>query len=157
MILEEFRLEGDVAVVTGCGKSWTKDLAFALAEAGASVVVTGGVKDIEREAKEARNLQNRVIDIPTDLTSTREIQSMMRHTLSQFGRIDILVNNLNLEFGKPFLKMDQMELKQVMGANFTSVFLVCKAVGKHMVSQKQGKIINIVPGAAVRGLANGAA
>jgi NAD(P)-dependent dehydrogenase (short-subunit alcohol dehydrogenase family) len=157
MILEEFKLEGDVAVLTGCGKSWVKDLALALAEAGASVVVTGSGKDIEIEVKEARNLQNRVIAISTDLTSTRDIQGMMRHILSQFGRIDILVNNLNLEFGKPFLKMNQRELKQVMGANLTSVFLLCKAFGKHMVDQKQGKIINIVPGAAVRGLVNGAA
>jgi NAD(P)-dependent dehydrogenase (short-subunit alcohol dehydrogenase family) len=72
---------------------------------------------------------------------------MMDDTLSQFGRVDILVNHLNLEFGKPFLKSPRRS-GRVIDANLTSAFLCSKAVGKHMVEQKAGKIINIVSGAA---------
>jgi NAD(P)-dependent dehydrogenase (short-subunit alcohol dehydrogenase family) len=158
MILEEFRLEGNVAILTGCGRSWLKYLGLALAQAGAAVVTAGPEqKQIESGIEEIRRLGRKAMAIQTDLTSSREIQRMMDHTLSQFGRIDILVNHLNLEFGKPFLEVTEGEWKRVIDTNLTAVFLCSQAVGKHMVEQKAGKIVNIVSGGAERGLANGTA
>jgi NAD(P)-dependent dehydrogenase (short-subunit alcohol dehydrogenase family) len=158
MILEEFRLEGNVAVLTGCGQSWPKSLGLALAEAGATVVTAGsGQKQIESGIEEIRELGRQATAIHTDLTSAREIQSMIDQAISQFGKIDILVNNLNLEFGKPFLEVTEGEWKRVIDANLTAVFLCSKAVGKHMVEQGAGKIVNIVTGGAERGLPNGTA
>jgi NAD(P)-dependent dehydrogenase (short-subunit alcohol dehydrogenase family) len=158
MILEEFKLEGNVAILTGCGHSWLKNLGLALGQAGATVVTAGPEKEhIESAIEEIQKLGRKAMAILTDLTSAREIQKMMDDTLSQFGRIDILINHLNLEFGKPFLEVTEEEWKRVIDANLTSAFLCSKAAGTHMVEQKAGKIINIVSGAAERGLPNGTA
>jgi NAD(P)-dependent dehydrogenase (short-subunit alcohol dehydrogenase family) len=78
-------------------------------------------------------------------------------TASQFERIDILINNFNLEFTKPFLDITEEEWRQVIDTNLTSVFHCCKSVGKYMVEQKSGSIVNIVSGLGERGLPNGAA
>ncbi len=158
MILEEFKLEGNVAILTGCGHNWLKYLGLTLAQAGATVVTAGPEqKQIESGMEEIRKLGRKAMAILTDLTSSRQIQKMMDDTLSQFGRIDILVNNLNLEFGKPFLEVTEGEWKRVIDTNLTAVFLCSQAVGKHMVEQKAGKIVNIVSGGAERGLPNGTA
>jgi NAD(P)-dependent dehydrogenase (short-subunit alcohol dehydrogenase family) len=158
MILEEFKLEGNVAILTGYGQSWPKYLGLALAEAGATVVTAGSEqKQIESGIEEIRKLGRKAMAIPTDLTSAREIQNMIDQAVSQFGKIDILVNNLNLEFGKPFLEVTEGEWKRVIDTNLTAVFLCSKAVGKHMVEQRAGKIVNIVSGGAERGLPNGTA
>lgn len=157
MILEEFKLTGEVAVLTGFGQSWLGRLASALAEAGATIVIAGSEQQISGVIKEIPDLQKSVTAIPTDLTSSKEVQSMIGQVISRCGPIDILVNNMNAEFGKPFLEMSQGEWQQVMDANLTSNFLCCRAVGEHMVSREKGSIINVVTGASVRGLANGAA
>jgi NAD(P)-dependent dehydrogenase (short-subunit alcohol dehydrogenase family) len=157
MVLDEFRLDGNIALLAGCGRNWVRDLALALAEAGAKVVVPGSGEQIESENRETGTWKGGLIDGTTKPTSAREIHTVVRQTMSRFGRIDILVNHFNLEFGKPFLEMNQREYKRVMDSNFRLPLLYCKAVGKHMVRRKQGKIINIISGGAVRGLANGAA
>lgn len=158
MILEEFKLEGNVAILTGCGHSWLKYLSLALAQAGATVVTAGpDQKEIEGGVEEIRKLGRKAMAILTNLTSSREIQKMMDDTLLRFGRIDLLVNNLNLEFGKPFVEVTEGEWRRVIDTNLTGIFLCSQAVGRHMVEHKGGKIVNIVSGAAERGLANGTA
>jgi len=156
MILEEFRINGDVAIIFGYEPSWVKVLSIALGQAGANVVIADpGKEEIERVAEEVRHLGNKTLLIPLDFTSSQEIEAMTEQVIAQFGRIDILVNSQNLQFGKPFLEMTEEEWKQVMGGNLTSVFQCSKVVGKYMVKQKTGKIINIVSGAGERGLPNG--
>jgi len=158
MILEEFKLDGNVAILTGCGQSWLKGLGLGLAEAGATVVIAGPEKkQIESGIEEIQKLGRNTMAILTDLTSAGEIQNLIDQTMSKFGRIDILVNNLNLEFGKPFLEVTEEEWRRVLDVNLTGVFLCSKALGKHMVNQRAGKIVNIVTGAAERGLPNGTA
>lgn len=158
MILEEFKLKGEVAILSGCGQSWLKNLSIALAQAGANVVVAGpGKEEIEIIAKEVRRLGRKSLSIPLNLASIQGIEAMTEQVVAQWGRIDILVNNYNLQFGKPFLEITDEEWKSVLEANLTSVFRCSKAVGKYMVKQKSGKIINIVSAAGERGLPNGAA
>jgi len=157
-ILEEFKLDGNVAVVTGCGSSWLKELAASLAQAGAKVVLAA--PDGEEVTKIAVAIQHEgqeVSCIPTDLTCAQEIESVVEQTISRFGRVDILVNNLNLEFWKGLLDMIEKEWHEVIDANLTSALLCCRAVGRRMVEQKAGSIINIVSGLAERGLPNGTA
>ncbi|TET42505.1 MAG: SDR family oxidoreductase [Dehalococcoidia bacterium] len=157
-MLEEFRVDGDVAIITGCGSSWLEELASSLAQAGAKVVLAA--HEGEEMTKIALAMQHKgqeVLCIPTDLTCAQEIESMVEQTISRFGRIDILVNNLNLEYWKPLLDVPEKEWHQVIDANLTSAFLCAKEVGRHMVAQKAGSIINIVSGLAERGLPNGAA
>ena len=115
MILEEFKLDGNVAILTGCGQSWLKGLGLALAEAGATVVIAGPEKkQIESGIEEIRKLGRSTMAVLTDLTSAAEIQNLIDQTMSKFGRIDILVNNLNLEFGKPFLEVTEEEWRRVI-------------------------------------------
>ena len=158
MILEEFRINGNVVIIFGCDPSWLKALSIALAQAGANVVIAGPDKEeIESTAEEVRYLGNKALSIPLDFTSSQELEAMTEQVITQFGRIDILVNSQNLQFGKPFLEMTEEEWKRVLEGNLTSVFRCSKAVGQHMVKQKAGRIINIVSGAGERGLPNGAA
>jgi NAD(P)-dependent dehydrogenase (short-subunit alcohol dehydrogenase family) len=158
MILEEFKLKGDVAILSGCGQSWLKHFAIALAQSGANVVITGPQKEeIATAAKEVRHLGKTSLSIPLNDTSLQEIKAMTEQVIAQFGRIDILVNNYNLQFGKPFLEITEEEWRRVLETNLTAVFRCSQAVGHHMVKQKSGKIVNIVSGAGERGLPNGTA
>jgi NAD(P)-dependent dehydrogenase (short-subunit alcohol dehydrogenase family) len=158
LILEEFKLEGDVAILSGCGQSWVDHFAIALAQAGANVVVTGpGRKEIENAVEEVRRLGKRTLSIPRMPTSIKEMEALTEQVMAQLGRIDILVNHHHLQFGKPFLEMAEEEWRRVLEANLTSVYRFSKAVGKQMVKQKSGKIVNIVSGAGERGLPNGVA
>ena len=155
-MLEEFKLDGDVAIIASCGSSWTKELALSLSEAGAKVVVATSDREKLKEIASALPEQD-VLCIPTDLTSAQEVEGMVKRTVSQFGKVDILVNNLNLEFWKPLLDMTEKEWHEVIQTNLTSAFLCSKAAGKYMVAQKAGSIVNIVSGLAERGITNGTA
>ncbi|MFQ5987378.1 MAG: SDR family NAD(P)-dependent oxidoreductase [Dehalococcoidia bacterium] len=156
--MEEFSLQGKVAIVTGDGRAWSKHIALALAEAGADVVLAArNQKGIEESAQEVRRLGRRAMAIPTDVTKSTEIQRMVERAIAEFAKIDILVNGAELQFAKPFLEVSEEEWKRVIETNLTSVFLCSKAVGKHMMEQKKGRIINIASGLALRGVANSAA
>ena len=155
-MLEEFSLEGNVAIITSCGYSWIKELALSLNQAGARVTVATNDRKKINEITSALPEPD-VLGIPTDLTSAPEVESMVKRTVSQFGKVDILVNNLNLEFWKSLLDTTEKEWHEVLQTNLTSVFLCSKAAGKYMVAQKAGSIVNIVSGLAERGIPTGTA
>lgn len=158
MVPDEFRLNGDVAVIAGGGRSRMKHVALALAEAGAVVVVTGSdEKSLAGIVEQACVRDLKVSAMPSDLKSSKDIETITEEFLSQFGKIDILVNNFNLEFGKPFLEISEQEWGRVLDSNLNGVFLCSKIMGKNMVDRKSGRIVNIVAGPAERGLPNGAA
>lgn len=155
-MLEEFKLDGNVAIITSSGSSWVKELTSALSQAGARVVVaTGNRGKIDEIAPAFRGKD--VLSIPANLTSAREVEGMVQQAVSRFGRVDILVNSLNLELWKPALDMTAKEWADIIQTNLTSAFLCAKAAGRHMVAQKSGSIINIVSGLAERGVPNGTA
>jgi len=158
MVIEKFKLEGTVAIIAGCGKVFLEEIASAFAEVGANIIVAGpDLQGIERAAKAARHFNQESLSVLTDLCNAKEVQTLVDQIASQFGRVDILVNNFNLEFAKPFLDTIEEEWLQIIGANLTSVFHCCKAVGKYMVGQNAGRVVNIVSGLGERGLPNGAA
>lgn len=82
---------------------------------------------------------------------------MVDRILAELGHIDILVNNCLNPVAKPLLEMSHEEWRRAMDANLTSVFLCCKEVGRHMVAQGKGRIINIISGLAEKGMANASA
>ncbi|MFC1534527.1 SDR family NAD(P)-dependent oxidoreductase [Thermodesulfobacteriota bacterium] len=158
MILDEFRLEGDVALLTCYGQDRLSGLVSALVEAGAKVAVAGpDHEDIDLAVERARNMGGAAFAIPTDLTDGKDVQVMTEQVLSKYGRLDILVNNLNLEFAKPLIKMTHMEWKRIIDANLTSLFSCIKAAGEHMLEKNSGRIVNITSGLAQRGLEHGSA
>jgi len=158
MILDEFKLEGDVALVTCCGQNWLSELVSALAEAGATVIVAGpDHESIDRAGERAREMGGTAFTIPMDLTNVADVQGMVEQILSKHGRLDILVNNLNLEFAKPFLEMTNGEWGTVIDANLTSLYNATRAAGRYMVEKGTGRIVNITSGLAQRGMINGSA
>lgn len=154
--MEEYRLDGEVAILVSCGTGWTKELALYLNEAGARVTVATSDQEKTNEITKAIPEKD-VLCILTDLTSAREVENMVAKTVSEFGKVDILVNNLNLEIWKPLLEMTEQEWHDVIQSNLTPAFLCSKAAGKHMVAQQSGSIVNVISGLAERGINNGTA
>ena len=158
MVSTEFNLSGKTALVAGDGRFWGKYVMVALAEAGANVVIAvKSSKELEEGAEEVRRLGRKAVAIPTDVTKSSQVQKMLEQAITEFGRIDILVNATDLQFAKPFLEVTEDEWHRVMEANLDSIFLCCQAIGKHMLKHKKGRIINITSCLAERGVINGAA
>ena len=158
MIPKEFSLEGKVALVAGDGRGWLGELASYLAEAGADVALADmDQKQVEAAAQAVQKWGRRAMAIPTDVTSYQQLEEMAAKVISQWGKIDILVNNMDLQFAKPLLEVAEEEWQRVIVTNLSAVFLCTKAVGKHMVERKEGKVINISSVLAERGLSNSTA
>lgn len=151
----EWDLNGKVAIVTSDRRGWTPHLASALAEAGADVAVAGPAPSDRSVAAEAVEGQGgRALEVEADLTSAREVDEMVREVCARFGKVDILVNNARVEFGKPFIEVTEAEWDAAMAANVRSVFLCCQAVGRRMLEDGGGRIVNIGSGLGARGLSN---
>ncbi|MFC1917282.1 SDR family NAD(P)-dependent oxidoreductase [Chloroflexota bacterium] len=172
MPLSEFSLEDKVAIVTGGSRGLGEGISLAMAEAGADIVIAARTAgQVEAIAEKISQTGRRCLPITTDVTSAEQVNQMVEKTLTEFGKIDILVNNAGTTIIKPLVvpsgfeskmsklvpdfnvAMTQEEWHRVLDTNLTSVFLCCQAVGPHMISRKQGKIINISSLGARRGSA----
>ena len=155
---EEFKLSNKTAIVTGNGRGWTATLASALAEAGADVaIVASHSQDIDEALQATRAYGRNVLGINADLTKASEVNGMMEEVASKLGMVDILVNNAQVEFGKPFMEVSEAEWRRVMDLNVNSLFLCCQAAGSKMLEQGWGRIVNITSVLATRGLWNSVA
>lgn len=151
----EFSLSGKTTLVVGDSKYWSKYAGAALAEAGADVAIAArNTKRLEEAAEEVRHQGKKTITIPTDTTDASQVQKMVEQVVAEFGRIDILVNASDLLFARPFLEVSEGEWRRVLDTNLTSAFHCCQAVGKQMIEQKKGRIINLLSGLAERGVEN---
>ena len=117
-------------------------------------VAAGNPSKLEEAVGEVRCQGRKAVSILKDVTNSSQAQEMVEQAVAELGKIDILVNTADLEFAKPFLEITEDEWHRVMEANVTSAFLCCQAVGKNMLQQKKGRIINIVSCLAERGLPN---
>jgi len=154
----ELDLDGKVALITADRRGWTPALALALADAGAVVAVAGAPESDTAAAVDAvREPGRRALAITADLTQADDVEGMVEQVVAELGRVDILINNARVEFGKPFLDVTENEWDTVMERNVKSMFLCCQAAGRRMVEQGAGHIVNIGSGLASRGLWNSAA
>jgi len=152
MVCREFNLSGKIALVAGDNTLWSKHVATALAAAGADVAVAARSPALLEMVSEVERLERKATAIPTDVTKAPEVQKMVDRTIAEFGKIDIMVNTTDLKFTKPFLEIREDEWRKVMAANLDSIFLCWKAVGRHMLNQKKGRLITIASCLAERGL-----
>ena len=143
MIQEAFRLEGKVAIVTGCDTGLGQGMAVALAEAGCDVV--GVNRKIPHETSEQINaLGRRFMAIQADLSQQDALTSIVTKTVSAFGRVDILVNNAGTIRRQDALDFSEKDWDDVMNLNLKSVFFLSQAVARQFLAQGNGgKIINI--------------
>ena len=140
--------------MTGAGQGLGQRLALALARAGSDLVLVGRHREgIDRVAKEIRNMGRRAKAIPADVTNSDQISGMVQTVLSEFEKIDVLVNNAgqNASYvAHPFEDIPEEEWNSMIQTNITGIFLVTKIVGKTMLARGSGKIINIASWAGVR-------
>jgi NAD(P)-dependent dehydrogenase (short-subunit alcohol dehydrogenase family) len=144
-----FALSGKVAVVTGGAGGIGAALALGIADAGADVVVTSrNLTKLETVAEQIRAKGRKSLAISTDVTDKKSVEDMVENVLKVFPRIDILVNGAGVAIRKPADTFPIDEWQQVMDVNARGTFLCCQAVGREMIKQESGKIINI---SSVRG------
>lgn len=139
-----FDLNGKVAIVTGATKSLGYNMALALADAGADIVVVSRTEeDCDRVTREIECLGRKALACPCDVTKPDMIAGLVKNTLDRFGKIDILVNNAGVAVTKPALDLTEEDWDRVLNINLKAVFMMSQAVGRIMVEQKFGRIINI--------------
>ncbi|MBI2863165.1 MAG: glucose 1-dehydrogenase [Chloroflexi bacterium] len=143
--LDRFSLAGKVALVTGGSRGMGREIALGYAEAGADVIVTSRtIGDVEKVAEEIRQRGRRSLAVKTDVSLSAEVDSLVAKSLETFGRIDILVNNAGISpYYKRFETISEEEFDRLVAVNFKGTFLCCQAVGKVMIQQEQGRIINM--------------
>ena len=137
-------VQGKVAIVMGASRNIGRAIALGLGSAGADVVVASRSSgDLESVAEELRAMGRKALVCTMDATKQKEVQSMAEAAVSEFGRIDILVNNAGINVNKAALDMTEEDWDIVLDTNLKSYFLASQAVGRFMVKQQKGKIINI--------------
>ena len=145
MILERFRLDGRVAIVTGAGKGIGRGIALGFAEAGADLVCAARTQaDIEATAEAVRERGRRAIAVPTDVLETTALEQLVDATLDAFGRIDVLVNNAGGSGPRPGLQTSERFFERALRFNVTQAFLLSQFVVPKMVETAGGgAIVNI--------------
>ncbi|MHB1441421.1 MAG: glucose 1-dehydrogenase [Candidatus Humimicrobiaceae bacterium] len=143
-ILSLFKLDGEKAIVTGAGRGLGREIALGLAEAGADVAVIDRMsKECEETAAEIRKLGRNALAIESDVTVEEDVRRSVHTAMDEFGKIDILVCNAGICNWSPAEDMEFKTWQQLMDINLNGVFLYCKWVGKEMIKQKKGSIINV--------------
>jgi NAD(P)-dependent dehydrogenase (short-subunit alcohol dehydrogenase family) len=133
--------EGRVAIVTGAARGLGRAVAVRLHERGAAVVVN--VRDPARTAAAAQELGDRALGIAGDVTAPGFPDALVRGTLEQFGRVDILINNAAHARSTRFPTLTADEFRQALEVNMTAPFLLTQAVLPPMRDQQYGRIVNI--------------
>jgi 2-deoxy-D-gluconate 3-dehydrogenase len=142
-ILDKFRLDGKVALVTGAAKGLGQGMALGLAEAGADIMAVDLLPCPETQARIAR-LGRKCEALEADLAARDAPEMAVRRTVESFGVLDILVNNAGIIRRAPFLEFAEEDWDDVMNLNIRALFLLSQAAARQMVRQgKGGRIINI--------------
>jgi len=146
-----FDLTGKTAIVTGGGSGIGRDMAQALAEAGANLVLCARKAErCEQAAEELAMLGVKTLGLRCDVRDPEEVQRVVDRTTEELGRIDILVNNAGTSWGAPAAEVPLEGWQKVIDVNLTGVFLFSQAAGRTMIADGGGgKIVNI---ASVAGL-----
>ncbi|MDO5312039.1 MAG: 2-dehydro-3-deoxy-D-gluconate 5-dehydrogenase KduD [bacterium] len=144
MVLDRFKLDGKVAVVTGAGRGIGQAYALGLAEAGADIAVVD-VIPMDETLDAVKALGRRAIGIKADLAKgEKEAPKIVAKVVKALGRVDILVNNAGIIRREPFLEHSAKNWNDVISINLSTPFFLSQAVARQMVKQGQGgKIINI--------------
>jgi len=145
-------LGGRVAIITGGSVGLGRQMAEGLAEMGANLVLCARKKErCEQAAKELKQLGVKTLALGCDVKNPGHVQAVVDATVAQFGQIDILINNAGTSWGAPVEEMRLEQWNKVIETNLTGTFLFAQAVGRVMVPQRRGKIINIASVAGLRG------
>lgn len=155
MILDSFKLDGKVALITGAGRGLGRAMAVRFANCGADIVAAARtVAQLEETAEMVRQIGRKCVIVPTDVGDSAQCTAMVAETIKEFGRVDVLINNAGIgedSFGKPIEKITDEEWRRGIDVNLSSQFYCARAAIPHMVATKRGKIINVASGYGLRG------
>ena len=175
----EFDIEGKTVIITGAGRGIGKIITLTLAQAGADIVVVARTKQqIEETADEVRKIGRRVLVKSADVTEEEQVKTVVKDTIKEYGKIDILINNAGdstlgavtittddtkpggwkwaKRWGWEDKQLTTEEWRRVVDVDLTGAFIFAQAVGPQMMKQKKGSIINITSVYAELGVPRGA-
>ncbi len=148
-----FRLDNQVAVVTGASMGIGYGLAKALANAGAKVAVAArSIDGLQKLVAEIEAAGGEALAVQLDVRDVSQIEAAMAKVHRHFGRLDILVNNAGLGFNQPAEDVTEADWDGMMDVNLKGLFFCCQAAGKIMLAQGQGRIVNMSSQAGVVGI-----
>lgn len=155
IVIPNFDLTGKVAVITGGTKGLGYGIAVTFAHYGADVVVASRTAaDCERVSGELRSLGVRSLGVPTDVTNSSQVESLMETAVKEFGKIDILVASAGEGATGPALELSEEDWDRVLSIDLKGVWLSDRAAARHMTKQGFGKIINLASSAGTKGSVN---
>ncbi len=145
MILDRFRLDGRVALVTGAGKGIGRGIALGFAEAGADVVLAARTpEDLEETARGVRARRREALVVPTDVTRTEALERLVAAARERFDRIDVLVNNAGGTGPRAGLATSERYFEAALRFNVTQAFLLTRMVVPVMVETAgEGAVVNV--------------
>ena len=154
--MSQSELKDRVTVITGGGTGLGKAMALALAKAGSDIVVAARrTGPIEQTAREVTDLGRKALAVSTDVTDSRQVNHLIETTLSEMGKLDILINNAGIVRGqgrKPIWEITDDEWHLGINTNLTGAFFCCRAVSQYFIERKSGKVINVASGEGLRGV-----
>ncbi|MEJ5977714.1 SDR family NAD(P)-dependent oxidoreductase [Novosphingobium sp. PS1R-30] len=158
MIADQLDFSGRVAIVTGGATGIGYATALQLAKLGASVVICSRtVAELEAAAARiATESGQRCLAVPTDVKDEAAVIALVERTVAEFGRIDVLVNNAGGTRMGPLETIPTKGWDSIFDLNVKSAYVATREVGKHMIAQKSGAIVNISSGAGENGVRGGA-
>jgi 3-oxoacyl-[acyl-carrier protein] reductase len=149
------KLEGKVALVTGSGRNIGRATILKLAAEGASVIVNSrsNHKEADAVAEEARALGVKALSVVADVAKKAEVDAMISRAMSEFGRVDILINNAAIRPHKPFTELTLADWEEVRGVVLDGAFYCTRGVIESMVKNQYGRILFFTGEGAFQGAA----
>ncbi|HEW78488.1 MAG TPA: 2-dehydro-3-deoxy-D-gluconate 5-dehydrogenase KduD [Phycisphaerales bacterium] len=143
MILDKFKLDGRVAIVTGAARGLGQAMAVGLAEAGADVAIVD-LLSTDKTRQEIEKIGRRAVGVRADLSSLDCVDNIVNTTVEELGRIDILLNNAGIIRRSPITEFTEKDWDDVININQKTLFFLTQAVAKVLIKQGEGgKIVNI--------------
>jgi NAD(P)-dependent dehydrogenase (short-subunit alcohol dehydrogenase family) len=152
------KFEGKVATVTGAGSGIGEAIALAFAREGADVVIADiDLQSAEKVADKIKSMGRQAKATKVDVSNSQEVSQLVKETLDKFATIDILVNNAGIDKMAPAEELTEADWDSMINVNLKGAFLCSQAVGRQMIKQKRGKIVNILStGAHIGGIGQAA-